>query len=97
MAQKGELKLLSKTTLSTPVSGGNVTVNPAIGLTATVGEGNTILIWRGDGQSVTRYTERNQKVEAVRWKEDGKLKGFLSHDSGLRLTGVRPILSRRVE
>ena len=97
MAQQGELKLLSKTTLSTPVFGGNVTANPAIGLTATVGEGNTVLIWRGDGQPVTKYTERNQKVEAVRWKEDGKFESFLTLDSASRLTGIRPILSCRVE
>ncbi len=62
MAPTEVLKLLSKTSFATPVSGSNVALNPAIELAATIGDGNALLIWRANGQLVTKYTERNQKI-----------------------------------
>jgi len=65
------LKLLSTTTLTTPVTGGHLACNPVIDLTATVGEGNVLSIWRPNQQLVSKHTERNQKIAAIRWKDDG--------------------------
>jgi hypothetical protein len=68
-----QLSLLNTTALSIPVTGGHVTSNPAIGLTATAGEGSTALcVWRAaDDQLVSKHVERGRKVEGVRWKSDG--------------------------
>lgn len=55
-----------------PVSGKQIACNPVIDLTATVGDGNIIYVWRGSNQLVSKHTERNQKVDAIKWKEDGK-------------------------
>jgi anaphase-promoting complex subunit 4 len=46
--------------------------NPAIDLTAAVGDGGAALhVWRSGDQSVSKYVERGRRVEAVRWKGDG--------------------------
>lgn len=71
-ADTPELKLLGTSTLSAPVTGGHLACNPAIDLTATVGEGGTALhVWRANDQLVSKHTERGKKVEGIRWKEDG--------------------------
>lgn len=72
MSPNGQLQLFSSGTLSVPVSGKQIACNPVIDLTATVGDGNTIYVWRGSNQLVSKHTERNQKVDAIKWKEDGK-------------------------
>jgi hypothetical protein len=66
-----ELPLLSEGTLSDPVSGGHLACNPAIDLVATVNNGNALNIWRPRGQLVSTFVERNQNVDAIRWKGDG--------------------------
>lgn len=68
-----ELRLLSKGTFTRPVSGRHLTFNPVIDLTTTVGDNNTLYIWRRNEELVSKYTERNQTVSAIRWKEDGTL------------------------
>jgi len=72
MAPVAQLALFSASKLSTPIWGGHVACNPAIDLTATVGDASNILfVWRANDQLVSKHTERNQKASAVRWKEDG--------------------------
>lgn len=72
MSLNGQLQLFNSSTLSVPVTGKQIACNPVIDLTATVGDGNVIYIWRGSNQLVSKHTERNQKVDAIKWKEDGK-------------------------
>ncbi len=72
MSQNAELRHLSASKLSAPVTGGHLTCNPVIDLTATAGDGGNVLyVWRANDQLVGKHVERNQKVEAIKWKEDG--------------------------
>lgn len=66
-----ELPLLSEGTLSEAVLGGHLACNPAIDLVATVNNGSVLNIWRPRGQLVSTFVERNQDVDAIRWKGDG--------------------------
>lgn len=73
-----KLRLLGTSIFSTPVTGGHLACNPAIDLTATVGEANTTLhVWRPNDQLVSKHAERGKKVEGIRWKEDGAYILFL--------------------
>ncbi|KAK0722752.1 anaphase-promoting complex, cyclosome, subunit 4-domain-containing protein [Lasiosphaeria miniovina] len=85
-----ELQLLGSSTLTAPVSGGQVACNPAFNLTATVGDGSAVLhIWRAnDNQLISKHTERNQKVEAIKWKEDGHFLAAGWSDGVVRLVGL---------
>ncbi|KAK4137157.1 hypothetical protein BT67DRAFT_373021 [Trichocladium antarcticum] len=68
-----QLTLVNTTNFAIPVTAGHVASNPAIGLTATAGEGSTALcVWRAaDDQLVSKLVERGRKVEGLRWKGDG--------------------------
>ncbi|KAH8889355.1 hypothetical protein GQ53DRAFT_690575 [Thozetella sp. PMI_491] len=88
MSEDGAPGLVTKTAFSIPVSGGQLAPNPVIELTATVGDGNTLLIWRADNQPVTKYTERNLKIHAIRWKEDGQFLAVGWSDGVVRLVGL---------
>ncbi|KAK3939910.1 anaphase-promoting complex, cyclosome, subunit 4-domain-containing protein [Diplogelasinospora grovesii] len=84
-----ELQLFSQSTVSSPVAGGHIACNPVIDLTATVGDGGNVLyIWRANDQMVSKHTERNQKVEAIRWKEDGQFLAAGWSDGVVRLIGL---------
>jgi len=71
MALDGQLALFSTTRLDTPVSGGLLACSPALDLTATVGDGNTLYVWRPNDQLVSKHTERSKQISAIRWKQDG--------------------------
>jgi anaphase-promoting complex subunit 4 len=74
-----KLPLLGTTPLSSPAAGGHLACNPAIDLTATVGEaGAALLVWRaGDQGLVSKCVERGKGVEAVAWKGDGEFSSIL--------------------
>ncbi|KAK0621351.1 anaphase-promoting complex, cyclosome, subunit 4-domain-containing protein [Bombardia bombarda] len=84
----GHLRLFSMSKVSTPVTNGHFACNPVVDLTATVGEGNELYIWRANGQVVSRHTERNQKVDAIKWKEDGQFLVAGWSDGVVRLVGL---------
>ncbi|KAK3504548.1 anaphase-promoting complex, cyclosome, subunit 4-domain-containing protein [Neurospora crassa] len=88
MSPNGQLQLFSSSALSVPVSGKQIVCNPVIDLTATVGDGNTIYVWRGSNQLVSKHTERNQKVDAIKWKEDGQFLAAGWSDGVVRLIGL---------
>ncbi|KAK0623214.1 anaphase-promoting complex component Cut20/Apc4 [Immersiella caudata] len=89
MAPTQKLGLFSSSKLSTPVSGGHLACNPAIDLTATAGDaGNILVVWRANDQLVSKHTERNQKVLAVKWKEDGQFLAAGWSDGVVRLAGL---------
>ncbi|KAK3357076.1 anaphase-promoting complex, cyclosome, subunit 4-domain-containing protein [Lasiosphaeria hispida] len=89
MAHTGELSLFSSSKLSVPVLGGRLASNPVIDLTATVGDGGNVLcIWRANDQLVSKHTERNQKAEALKWKEDGQFLAAGWSDGVVRLVGL---------
>jgi anaphase-promoting complex subunit 4 len=77
-SQPLELELFSTSKLGAPASGGHLACNPVIDLTATVGDAGSVLyVWRASDQLVSKHTERGQRAEALRWKEDGKFFLFL--------------------
>ncbi|KAJ4421258.1 hypothetical protein N0V85_000243 [Neurospora sp. IMI 360204] len=88
MSLNGQLQLFCSSTLSVPVSGKQIACNPVIDLTATVGDGNVIYVWRGSNQLVSKHTERNQKVDAIKWKEDGQFLAAGWSDGVVRLIGL---------
>ncbi|KAK3333189.1 anaphase-promoting complex, cyclosome, subunit 4-domain-containing protein [Cercophora scortea] len=88
MVQNDELPLFSTSTLNAPVSGGHLTCNPVIDLTATVGDENVLYIWRANDQLVSKHTERGQKVDVIRWKEDGLFLAAGWSDGVVRLVGL---------
>lgn len=73
-APLAKLPLLGTTALSSPAAAGHLACNPAIDLTATVGEaGAALLVWRaGDQGLVSKCVERGRTVDALAWKADGK-------------------------
>ncbi|KAK4190457.1 anaphase-promoting complex subunit 4 [Podospora australis] len=85
-----ELKLLSQSTLTTPISGGrHIACNPTIDLTATAGDANsTLYVWRANDQVVSKHSQRGAKVEAIRWKEDGQFLACGWSDGVVRLSGL---------
>ncbi|KXX79069.1 Anaphase-promoting complex subunit 4 [Madurella mycetomatis] len=84
-----KLRLLGTSTLSTPVTGGHLACNPAIDLTATVGEANaTLHVWRANDQLVSKHVERGKKVEGIRWKENGQFLAAGWSDGVVRLMGL---------
>ncbi|KAK4235496.1 anaphase-promoting complex subunit 4 [Achaetomium macrosporum] len=84
-----KLQLFGSTALSSPVTGGHIACNPAIDLTATVGEADTTLyVWRAGDQLVSKHVERGKRVEAVRWKEDGQFLAAGWSDGVVRLMGL---------
>lgn len=84
-----KLPLLGTTPLSSPAAAGHFACNPAIDLTATVGEaGAALLVWRaGDQGLVSKCVERGRSVEAVAWKGDGEF-FFFSFWFGLIWLGL---------
>lgn len=69
-----KLPLFGTTPLSSPAAGGHLACNPAIGLTATAGDGSASLhVWRaGEHGLVSSYAGRGgARVEGVRWRADG--------------------------
>ncbi|KAM7209237.1 Anaphase-promoting complex, cyclosome, subunit 4 domain containing protein [Naviculisporaceae sp. PSN 640] len=82
------LPLLNKGTFTPPVSGRHFTLNPVISLTATVGDGNVLYIWRPNDELVSKYSERQQTVSAIRWKEDGQFLAAGWSDGFVRLVGL---------
>ncbi|KAK1781007.1 anaphase-promoting complex, cyclosome, subunit 4-domain-containing protein [Copromyces sp. CBS 386.78] len=88
MSLNRQLQLFSSSTLSVPVSGKLIACNPVIDLTATVGDVNVIYVWRGSNQLVSKHTERNQKVDAIKWKEDGQFLAAGWSDGVVRLIGL---------
>ncbi|KAK0711407.1 anaphase-promoting complex, cyclosome, subunit 4-domain-containing protein [Lasiosphaeris hirsuta] len=89
MVHNGELSLFSSSKLSMHVSGRHLASNPVIDLTATVGDGGSVLcIWRANDQLVSKHTERNQKAEALKWKEDGQFLAAGWSDGVVRLVGL---------
>ncbi|KAK4218072.1 anaphase-promoting complex, cyclosome, subunit 4-domain-containing protein [Rhypophila decipiens] len=83
-----QLRLVSKGTFNPPVSGHHLTLNPVIELTTTVGDGNVLYVWRPKDELVSKYTERNQTVSAIRWKEDGQFLAAGWSDGFVRLFGL---------
>ena len=76
-SQPLELELFSTSKLGAPASGGHLACNPVIDLSATVGDAGSVLcVWRANDQLVSKHTERGQRAEALRWKEDGKFSCF---------------------
>lgn len=76
-----ELPLLGTTALPAPAAGSHLACNPTIALAVTVGEAGAALhVWRfGDQGLVSKHLERGgRKVEAVAWREDGKVFQVLS-------------------
>jgi hypothetical protein len=75
-----QLPLLGTTALASPVpTRGTLLLacNPAIDLTATAGDGGAALhVWRAGDQLVSKHVERGRRVEAVRWKADGRFQSF---------------------
>lgn len=51
----------------------SVAACPTIDLTATVGGGNAVYVWRRGGQVVSKLSERAKIAQAVAWKADGEL------------------------
>ncbi|KAK3368118.1 anaphase-promoting complex, cyclosome, subunit 4-domain-containing protein [Podospora didyma] len=89
MAPREELRLFGSSTLSAPVSGDLLACNPTIDLTASVGDGSSALyIWRANNQVVSKHTERSQKVDAIKWKEDGQFLAAAWSDGVVRLVGL---------
>ncbi|KAK3692238.1 anaphase-promoting complex, cyclosome, subunit 4-domain-containing protein [Podospora appendiculata] len=88
MVQNDELPLFSTSTLSVPVSGGHLACNPVIDLAAAVGDENVLYIWRANDQLVSKHTERGQKVDAIKWKEDGLFLAAGWSDGVVRLVGL---------
>lgn len=70
--QNERLLLFSAGASSTPVSAGHFAINPVIDLAASAGEDNVLYLWRPNDDMVSKHTERNRKIEAIKWKEDGK-------------------------
>lgn len=79
MAESSQLKLFSQSTFSAPVIAELLTTSPTINLAATVNadQRDHLLILRGNGQSVSKTTEKGHKIGALRWKSDGTLPLFL--------------------
>lgn len=73
MSGNYKARLFSASKLSAPAVDGQVACNPVIDLTSTIGDdGSALYIWRANDQLVSKHTEHGQKVQAVKWKEDGK-------------------------
>lgn len=72
-AEPATLSLLSETKLDPPPHGGLLTHNPSIELVARAAGPKTLEIWRSNGQTVTKSSQRGEKesVQALRWKADG--------------------------
>ncbi len=67
------LTLNSQSLLPAPVSSGLLACCPTIDLSATVSDDEDVLyIRRSDGELVSKHTERGRKVQALRWKADGR-------------------------
>jgi anaphase-promoting complex subunit 4 len=72
MAPPVELELFSESSLSNPVTARLLACNPTVDLLATAGDANVLNIWRAHGQLVAKHVERTKKIEALRWKPDGR-------------------------
>ncbi|KAK3295716.1 anaphase-promoting complex, cyclosome, subunit 4-domain-containing protein [Chaetomium fimeti] len=85
-----KLALLGTTPLSSPAVAGHLVCNPAIDLTATVGEaGAALLVWRaGDQGLVSKCVERGKTVDAIAWKADGQFLAAGWSDGVVRLVGL---------
>ncbi|KAK4156712.1 anaphase-promoting complex, cyclosome, subunit 4-domain-containing protein [Chaetomidium leptoderma] len=84
-----KLHLLGTTALSSPVTAGLIACNPAIDLTATVGDAGAALhVWRRGDQLVSKLVERGRRVEGVRWKADGQFLAAAWSDGVVRLMGL---------
>jgi anaphase-promoting complex subunit 4 len=72
MAPPPELELFGESSLSSPVTAGLLACNPTVHLFATASDANVLNLWRNHGELVARHVDRTNKIEALRWKPDGK-------------------------
>lgn len=74
------LALLSESPLPNPVAAGLIAWSPTTDLAATVGDQDSALfIRRPGGETVSKHTERDRKVQALRWKSDGKSRSHVAY------------------
>ncbi len=75
MATPNVLDVFSQSRFPGAVSPELVAGCPTIDLSLTVGDGDVISVRRAGAELVFKQAERNQKVQAVRWKPDGEHTG----------------------
>ncbi|ETS76021.1 hypothetical protein PFICI_12965 [Pestalotiopsis fici W106-1] len=84
------LEPLSETRLDPKPHGELLTYNPSIELFARAAGPRTLEIWRSNGQSVVKASQKGDKqtVEALRWKTDGEFLAVGWSDGVVRLMGL---------
>ena len=69
-----QLHLASESRLDPPTHRALVTHNPSIELAARAAGPKSVQVWRANGQTVSKSSQRGEResVEALRWRSDGK-------------------------
>ncbi|KAH6661346.1 anaphase-promoting complex, cyclosome, subunit 4-domain-containing protein [Truncatella angustata] len=90
MAEPTTLQLLSETKLDPKPHGGLLTYNPSIELFARAAGSKTLQVWRSNGQSVIKSSQKGEKdsIQALRWKTDGEFLAVAWSDGVVRLMGL---------
>lgn len=68
-----ELRLFGENRLDPKPHDGLLTYSPSVELSARAAGPNTLQIWRSNGQTVAKSSQRGEResVQALRWKADG--------------------------
>ncbi|KAI1862462.1 hypothetical protein JX265_009176 [Neoarthrinium moseri] len=90
MAHDSSLELLSEAKLDPRPHAGLLTYNPSIELFARAAGSRTLEIWRSNGQTVAKNSQKGERetVEALQWKADGEFLAVGWSDGIVRLMGL---------